>query len=269
MLENSSCNDESSFTITIDRTPTASTVPTQTACDQFELPIITSGNYFTGSGGTGTQLNASDFITTTQVIYIYVGNASCNDESSFTITIDPTPTASIVPTQTVCDQFELPTITSGNYFTGSGGTGTQLNAGDFITTTQVIYIYVGNASCNDESSFTITIDPTPTASTVSTQTACDQFELPTIASGNYFTGSGGTGTQLNSGDFITTTQIIYIYVGNASCNDESSFTITINPTPTASTVPTQTVCDQFELPTITSGNYFYRIWRNRNATQFR
>ena len=57
----------------------------------------------------------------------------------------------------------MPTLTNGNYYTATNGTGTQLNAGDNITTNQTIYIYneVGTApnTCSNESSFEITIYP--------------------------------------------------------------------------------------------------------------
>src|SRR5690606_9686525 len=42
-----------------------------TACDSYTLPALTNGNYFTGSGGTGTPLFAGDLITTTQTIYVF------------------------------------------------------------------------------------------------------------------------------------------------------------------------------------------------------
>ncbi|CAM1341225.1 T9SS type B sorting domain-containing protein [Tenacibaculum amylolyticum] len=59
-----------------------------------------------------------------------------------------------------CIPYSLPNLTNGNYFTASGGNGTQLFAGDIISTSQTIYIYnqdIGDANCFRESNFTITI----------------------------------------------------------------------------------------------------------------
>ncbi|TDY11581.1 lamin tail domain-containing protein, partial [Meridianimaribacter flavus] len=79
------------------------------------------------------------------------------------ITID-TPEVDTLPDVEVCSEYTLPTLTNGNYFTETNGTGTQLNAGDNINTNQTIYIYneVGTApnNCSNESSFEITITGT-------------------------------------------------------------------------------------------------------------
>ncbi|MBU2940224.1 T9SS type B sorting domain-containing protein, partial [Lacinutrix sp. C3R15] len=157
--------------------------------------------------------------------------------SSFTITVSGTPPVDTLSNETVCTSYTLPTLTNGNYFTATNGAGTQLNAGDTITTTQTIYIYneVGTApdTCSNESSFTITVSGTPPVDTLSNETVCTSYTLPTLTNGNYFTATNGAGTQLNAGDTITTTQTIYIYneVGTApnTCSNESSFTITIYP----------------------------------------
>ncbi|RYH73827.1 hypothetical protein EVU94_07480, partial [Flavobacteriaceae bacterium 144Ye] len=56
------------------------------------------------------------------------------------ITID-TPEVDTLPDVDVCTEYTLPTLTNGNYYTATNGTGTMLNAGDNITTNQTIYIY--------------------------------------------------------------------------------------------------------------------------------
>ncbi len=60
------------------------------ACNSYVLPPLTTGSYFTGSGGTGTPLSAGDVITSTQTIYVYAatGPVPCTDEHSFTVNID-------------------------------------------------------------------------------------------------------------------------------------------------------------------------------------
>jgi len=166
--------------------------------------------------------------------------------------------------ETVCTSYTLPTLTNGNYFTATNGGGTPLNAGDIITTTQTIYIYneVGTApdTCSNESSFTITVSGTPPVDTLSNETVCSSYTLPTLTNGNYFTATNGGGSPLNAGDIITTTQTIYIYneVGTApdTCSNESSFTITISGNPPVDTLSNEAVCTSYTLPTLTNGNYF-------------
>src|SRR5690606_34333586 len=115
-----------------------------TACDSYTLPALTNGNYFTGSGGTGTALFAGDNITATQTIYVYGATGTvpnCTAEASFVVTINATPLVDSPIDVTSCDSYTLPGLTNGNYFTGAGGTGTPLFAGDAITSTQTIYVY--------------------------------------------------------------------------------------------------------------------------------
>ncbi len=42
--------------------------------------------------------------------------------------------------ETACDYYVLTALTNGDYYTATGGTGTALNAGDTITSTQTIYV---------------------------------------------------------------------------------------------------------------------------------
>ncbi|PZR19866.1 MAG: hypothetical protein DI539_12665, partial [Flavobacterium psychrophilum] len=63
------------------------------ACDAYELIPLTTGNYYTGPGGTGNIITADVIITQTQTIYIYAENDfGCSDESSFVVTINTLPT---------------------------------------------------------------------------------------------------------------------------------------------------------------------------------
>ena len=84
-----------------------------------------------------------------------------------------------------CNSYTLPPLTTGVYYTGSNATGTQLNAGDVITTTQVVYVYATNGDCSNQVSFKVNIIsiPTPVASvtsqpTCSTQTGNMQVTSP-------------------------------------------------------------------------------------------
>ncbi len=177
-----------------------------TACDSYTLPALTNGNYFTGSGGTGTPLFAGNSITSTQTIYVYAETGTtpnCSAENSFLVTINDTPIVDDPADVTACDSYTLPALTNGNYFTGSGGTGTPLFAGNSITSTQTIYVYAETGTtpnCSAENSFLVTINDTPIVDDPADVTACDSYTLPALTNGNYFTGSGGTGTPLFAGE---------------------------------------------------------------------
>ncbi|MBU2928996.1 IPT/TIG domain-containing protein, partial [Winogradskyella psychrotolerans] len=175
--------------------PTVDVFSNQSVCSDYTLPALTNGDYYTATNGGGTQLNAGDTISTTQIIYIYneIGTApdTCSNESSFQVTVSGTPNVDTLADQTVCSDYTLPALTDGNYFTATDGGGTQLNAGDTISTTQTIYIYneVGTApdTCSNESSFEVTVSGTPNVDTLADQTVCSDYTLPALTDGNYYT----------------------------------------------------------------------------------
>ncbi len=262
------CSAESNFDVTIITAPDIDIIVDQVTCDSYTLPVITNGNYFTEINGTGNPLNAGDTITTSQTVYIYaeVGTApnTCSVESNFTVTINETPNVDNLANVVACNSYTLLPLTIGNYFTATNGGGTQLLAGDLVTTSQTIYIFaesgIGTNLCSGESNFDITINTAPNVDVIADQITCDDYTLLPLTSGNYFTAINGGGTQLLAGDLITTSQTIYIYaetgIAPNACYTESNFSITINNTPIVDTLPNVTTCGNYTLPTLTNGNYF-------------
>ena len=242
--------------VTINTTPVADAPANVTACDSYVLPALTVGNYYTGSGGTGTMLPVGSSITSTQTLYVYAETATvpnCTDENSFVVTINTTPVADAPANVTACDSYVLPALTVGNYYTGSGGTGTMLPVGSSITSTQTLYVYAETATvpnCTDENSFVVTINSTPNAGVDGNTTICDSsvtpidlFSLITGEQiGGTWTQTSGTGGTFNAGAGTftpaigaTTSTFEYVVLGAAPClNDISVATIHIDQNPTAS-----------------------------------
>lgn len=225
------------------------------ACDSYVLPALTIGDYYQNPGGptanTG-MLHAGDVITASTTLYVYIESGeriNCTDENSFTITINNTPVVAPIPTQNACNAYTLPPLTVGNYYTATGGTGTMLNAGDVLTTSQTVYVYAETGTtpnCFDEKSFLVNIFKVDDLADV---TSCDRYILPALTVGGYYTGPNGTGTHLNAGASVTTSQTIYIYAVSPftpTCSDETSFDVTIVPAPVAHgvTAAQTTVCDE-------------------------
>ncbi|MGM1057592.1 MAG: HYR domain-containing protein, partial [Bacteroidota bacterium] len=175
-------------------------------------------------------------------VYTYTVEATgtCTEDATATVTVT-VQNAIVVQSfddQEACDNYTLANLNFGNqYFTFSGGAGIELFAGDSIEENQTIYVYAAaSGSCPAaESSFEVTINDTPVAQSLEGEIACNSYILAELSEGNnYFTQSGGEGTELFAGDVITSTQTIYIYAetGNqVKCSDETSFKVTINPTP--------------------------------------
>ncbi|MER3319127.1 MAG: T9SS type B sorting domain-containing protein, partial [Allomuricauda sp.] len=180
-----------------------------------------------------TLFRSGDIVTTTTTLYVFSpGTGSCPDvENSFTVTINNTPVADAPADVESCDSYILPALANGNYFDAPNGGGNALIAGDAVTTTTTLYVFSpGTGSCPDvENSFTVTINNTPLADAPADVESCDSYVLPALVNGDYFTGSGGTGTPLSVGDTISTSQTIYIFnSGDGTCPDsEESFEVTI------------------------------------------
>ena len=268
------CSAQNSFQINIFST-SADTLANVTACDNYTLPSLTTNNkYYTQSGGpngSGVEILPGTVITTTQTIFIFKESLirtgfSCMDETSFIVTINNTPIIPTILNVNSCNSYTLSPLTVGNYYTGPNGTGNLLNAGDSITSTQTIYVFANSATfpdCVSQASFTVTIFNVDNIPNV---TICENYTLPTLTVGQYYTGTNGTGSTLASGTVISSSQTIYVYAISPflpSCSDESSFTVTIIDTPIANSVSStlRTVCDEdgtndgvtsFDLTTLTA-----------------
>lgn len=264
---NASCANQSSFTVTVNPLPAIDSRSDIDICDQYVLTALAVGEYYTGPNGTGTVIPANTVITTSQKIYIYaISNTTppCSKENSFQINIFST-TADTSQNIAACDSYTLPALTTNNkYYTQSGGplgTGTEILAGTAITTSQTIYIFKESTirtsfSCIDETSFTVTINNTPTIAPIANVTACNSYTLPALTLGNYYTGTNASGALLNAGDILTTNQTVYVYAHSATtpdCSSERSFTVTIF---NVDNLPNVTICENYTLPTLTVGRFY-------------
>lgn len=284
----SSCTDDDFFTITFNK-PVLTTPILTPQCESYLLPTNPDGGrYFRGQNGPGnglTELFANvDSITTTETIWIYKESVTplvpvCYNEIPWTININPKPVIDSRGDQVVCYNYTLTALANGNYYDDANGQNlitdflidaTDLNAGDDIPgRIKTIYIYSENpndANCNNENSFTITIDGIE-AYDLGDQTHCDSYSLPTLPANNfYYDAPGG---PLGGGNLIavgtnyttSTTAPLYIYTetnNRFSCKDENTFNIIINKTPILdATLPVAfNFCDSFTLPILTVGKYY-------------
>ncbi|WP_235295608.1 SprB repeat-containing protein, partial [Portibacter lacus] len=259
------CFDEVQFDVIITDTPILDQPDGVTSCDEYELPGITgtglSGNeaYFDGPGGTGNTYGPGAIISTSTTLYIYDILNGCPAEVSFDIDIVETPIIN-PDSGLACDSLQLPTImgtgvAGATYWTGMGGTGTEYVAGDWISTSTTLYMYVAAGACSTEEPFDIVITETPIIDDLA-GTACDSFELPTITGSGlsgteaYYDGPGGTGTRYTAGEFITSSTTLYIYDIVGSCPAEGTITIDIVETPSIDP-NSGAACDSLQLPAIT------------------
>lgn len=195
----------------------------------------------------------------------YSNNPSCFQIVSILIEVFDLPTVDTLELAIVCDSFVLPTLTNGNYFTGSNGSGTVLSPGDVIDEAGVYYIFNGPDAngCTSQSTFQVVLieDFVPNIDNCGTYTVTLPFDT-----GGFYTAPGGpngTGTEITPGtvyenntqNSISITLYYYAEFGGVVCQDEP-YEIFIHPIPLVDDLPDVTYCDSFILPPLTNGNYY-------------
>ena len=262
------CSNETNFTITfIDEF-----VVPQTGCGNYIIPSAPAGNFYSAAGGLGTLYPAGTVLTTSQTIYYYavVNTVVCRDEAN-AIVIFPLPVLNPISNVVVCSSYTLPAPNVGNYYTGSGGTGTALPAGTVInpnsatlpnstvvpvTMPLTIYNYYFDGQCSNEVSFTVAVVNTALYTSV---TSCP-YVLPAITFGGYYSQPQGQGQLLNPLTPISTSQFVYFYVATtdgSNCTDNLKYDITINPNPIIDAPANVSSCGSYYLPTLTNGDYYF------------
>ncbi|WP_424494862.1 choice-of-anchor L domain-containing protein [Salinimicrobium sp. GXAS 041] len=182
----------------------------------------------------------------------------CFATVSFDVVLNDPPPVDELEDVVECVKYILPEITHGNYFTGAGGSGKALFAGDVITETGVYYIFNGpdDNGCTNDSNFKVTI----IESYGIAEKYCGQFAVPTPPEGAFYTQPGGpegNGTELLPGTLLFNDQQIYYYaeVNEQLCRDEA-FNIVILELPPVDQPAHVVTCNSYVLPALTHGDYF-------------
>ncbi|MFH6602151.1 T9SS type B sorting domain-containing protein [Maribacter algicola] len=212
---------------------------------QVELPTTGLGDeidwYTVPTGGTTIASGLSYTPTdTASGSYTYYAEArqqvsGCTSTNRLAVTLEITalPVAHVMATPIeACGFYELPPLPPGNaYYSNTGGpagSGTLLNAGDQLTTSQDVYIFATsstNGSCTDESVFRVDIFEIPVLVVDNTACAPDLMTysvdfsvntgIATASAGNL---TGNTVTDIPTGTDVTIT------VTNGPCTE--SFIVT-------------------------------------------
>lgn len=275
-VNNVFCRDEQ-FDINIHPLPLVDDPADVTFCNTYTLPALTNGNYFSGSGGTGTPYFAGDNITASQIMYVFNSNSyidvagnpgGCGLENDFQINIVDT---GLFTTISACVSYTLPPIAFGGYYTQPMGGGILLDPNTPITTSQIVYYFTNTSvlpNCTDNLNYDITINPLPAVDTIPSGTFCGEFILPTLTNGTYYTLPGGASaigqTALSAGQIIDLSGTnlapgtYYVYSGPDAntCVQETSFTIAITPLPIVDEYINQVVCNPYSIPAPTVGQIY-------------
>ncbi|PHQ30870.1 T9SS type B sorting domain-containing protein [Leeuwenhoekiella nanhaiensis] len=265
------CTSDYSFEVTVIAIPPVDSLDDQLLCegDVYELPVLANGDYFDEPNRQGNQYAPGTEISESIILYINNEINGCSDETSFEIEVRPALPIDNLTFVYSCEPYELPDLIDGTYFTESQGQGSRIEPGTVIDTTTTIYIYNGYddfPECYSENAFEINILAV-TVPVFEDVAACDSYTLPPLEEGNYFTETGGQGTQLAPGDVITQTQELFIYARNGTrffCEDESSFTVTISSTPVLTPEPDVEQCGTYTLPDLPQDQFVQAYYLGPN-----
>ncbi len=278
---NNNCQEIYNFTITEPADFSVAASNTSPICDGAPLQLNETGGAATlwswTSNGAAVFSNASAANPTVtgatdgEVFSVTATNPSgCSHTVQTTVTIYPIPSISLIATDPAsCTGTDGIIVVNG---TGTGTlswTGTGVGSATNVTLPYTLNNVAGGSysfslssapgACVSNISFaTLAVPPTPVLNDVPDASVCDAYTLPAITGLNlgipsFWTGSAATGTQLTTGQTISSTQTIYIYTLANNCSDEQSFTVTVTPTPLAPTVgPDVTYCSTWVLAPLTA-----------------
>jgi len=266
--DNGGCTDENQFAITINSIQ-AQQFANAAGCTDYVLePLNTNNFYYTAPNKGGTRLFPGNSITADTTVYVYAetgtGPNDCNDESSFSITIVGQPQPYSLENVQACENYTLEALPPDyRYYDQMMGNGSEFFAGNVITNNTTLYIYTGMPGCSAETDFNISLDPPTTASELEDVQVCENYVLPEINNGRYFTQPEGQGNELFAFGVIDSTQTIYIYNESGVCTAETDFIVTID-----CSEPKATTCvsfPKFFSPNLDGANDFFEIFSDTDC----
>jgi gliding motility-associated-like protein len=221
-------------------------------------------------GGTATvTVNAATTAQTLNLVSVASGSCSNTLSGTASVTINALPTANAGLDQTVCAGVQVTLSGSGtgtyswNNSVTNGVAFTTVNATTSpITTTYTLTVTNAN-NCTATDQVNVTVNPSPIITAVNNQTICNGSQTNAVTFANNLTGTtyawtnntpsiglaaSGTGniaafTGVNAGS-APVTATISVTGTNSGCTSSpaTTFTITVNPTPTVNNFTNQTVC---------------------------
>lgn len=278
------CPAQTSFTITINITPNIDPYGPVSGCDSYDinadLGLITGTNlvnpiFVADNAGTPDPTNPiAAPITTTSVVWIYDAtntNPDCTDAVPVTVAITNTPSLDAIANMEGCDSFDLLAIPisgtdlSANvaYYPDAGGAPDLANPIVGLITTSGTY-WAADATvspvCADQTSFTVTINTTPSIDPYGPVSGCDSYDINAdlalitgtdLVNPIFVADNAGAPDPTNpiTGP-ITTTSIVWIYDATGTtpdCFSSEPVSVSIINTPALDPIANMEGCDNFDL----------------------
>lgn len=202
------------------------------------------------AGGLGTtqQISVSPAVTTIYPITVTNGYG-CSTTDTITVTVNSAPTATINPSQTICqgDSAILTAGGGGNYQWTNVGGGQSQNAQVTVTpnTTTVYTVTVSQqGGCSSTATTTVNVAQAPNANAGPDQAVCGGTSVNlTATGGTTYTWQPGNinGAAITVTPLVNTNYTVTVTDANG-CSSIDSVLVTINSAAIANAGPDQTTC---------------------------
>jgi PKD repeat protein len=249
----SGCTDTDQIIITVLPAPDARINPPGILCFSDNIITLTAhdpGGTWSGHGVAGNTFNpAIAGIGNHLITHNITDINGCSSSDQITITVDPTPDATINPVGILCTNGPAITLTAhdpGGTWTGPGVAGNTFNPAIAGVGTHTIIYVITNSNCNAADQISITVTAKPDATITPVGKLCINIPAITLTAhdpGGIWSGPGVTGNTFNPAAAGVGTHIIkYIIIGAGGCSDEDEISIVVVPQPDATITPVDTLC---------------------------
>ena len=253
VINNSGCIATGTTVVIVTPIPTPDAPANVTECNSYTLPVLTVGNYYTGTNGTGTMISAGDIIITSQLLYVFAQSGTtpnCTAENSFTITIIPlsVPTFNSIPN--ICKDLAAPALstTSTNGYTGTWSPATI----DTSVVGTFVYTFTPNAGqCAVTTTLSVTIDApsiVPTFNPIAN--ICQNGTAPSL-SGTSINGISGTWNPATIDTTVAGTFTFTFTPNAAQCAVATTLNVTIDAPTLATFTQIAPICQNGTASTFT------------------
>jgi len=259
------CINSTTATITSLPTPTGIiTGNTKICADQSTTLTASGGGYYSwNTGTTGSSIIVSP--TTSTTYSVSVSNGYCSDDTSVTVIVNPLPQATISGNTSICSgqNTTLNASGGGTYYWSNSSTSNSISVSPSANTSYSVTITSVNG-CTNTANANITVTPMPVALVSPNTTICSGKTVSLNASGgiSYIWSSGQITSSITVTPALNTTYSVIIANGN--CKDTASTTVTVNPSPVATTSGNITIY-QGQSTTLSANGGVNYLW-NTGAT---
>ena len=259
----SGCSDSDQITITVFPIPDATITPQGNLCINDPVVTLTAhdpGGTWSGAGMTGSTFNPAAAGDGNHIITYTINDINgCSSTDQITITVGPSPDATITPVNPLCINSPAISLTAhdpGGTWSGPGVAGNTFDPAAAGVGSHIIGYSIINGYCSDADQITIIVSDKPDATISPLSDLCINGSKATLIAhdtGGIWSGPGVVGNlfdPLQAGTGIHT--INYTITNAGGCTDADQTTVTVLPAPDATITPVDTLCVNNPAVTLTA-----------------